>query len=136
MLLDEITNYISSAGFGTFGTNLFQAKLPAIPINCIVVYENFGQETMATLDLEIAHEFPEFQILVRHTLAVAARARSEAIYKVLTRVKNMYLNDAFYLTINPRSTPYFLENDENNNYLVTCRFLAMKVSSSTPVHVF
>lgn len=130
MLLDEIATYIASAGFGVVGTNLFKGQMPATPVNCITLYEVAHRPTATTLDLPIAHEFPELRVVVRHTSQVAARARCEMIMRALANIKNTFLSGTFYLTVTPLSTPFNVQSDENKNFHIACRFEVMKVASS------
>jgi hypothetical protein len=129
MLLDEVGEFIEQAGFGQIGVNIFKGELPLNPISSIGLFEISGTTPASTLDLEIAHEFPELRVITRHSTYIAARARAESIMKLLATIKNTHLHGTFYLTIQPRTTPYTLEVDANKNHLIAVHYNVMKVVS-------
>lgn len=84
--LNELGDYLATAGIGTVATNLFIGELPASPDNCVALLglpgSVIGQaREVATL------QFPRFQAIIRNTSYDTA---SDKLQAVRTALHNKY----------------------------------------------
>lgn len=122
MLLDDIATYLEAKGIVTVGTDLFKGELPEIPDNCVALFEYAGQPP----EIPTAIDYPGLQVRVRDKSYSAARAKTDAIYKLLHTLANTTLSGTRYLSIFAvQSSPVPLGRDSSNridlvqNYIVT-----------------
>lgn len=81
-LLNEIGDYLATAGVGTVATNIFIGVQPAEPANCISLFGLLGanignQREVASLN------FPRFQVVVRNEAYDTASDKLAAVRAAL-----------------------------------------------------
>ena len=113
MLLAE-----SALGF-TFGTDLFVAKEPTTPKNCVTIFDTPGYPPDLPIDNSII-ENPSIAIRVRSTDYETGYALAEDIKDTLHGRANETWASSYYMVIVCTNGPFLLEWDENRlaNFII------------------
>jgi len=133
MLLDEVTSYLQSQGYGTVGTDIFAAFSPDVPDVAIIVHEYPGRPSEQVLGPPgINLEYPRIQIVVRGVYPAGyqtARRTSEQIYQMLGKLSNLALSGVRYLSTQPLQSPFPLRRDEKGRIEIVCNYQVCKEPS-------
>ena len=108
-----------SAGY-VFGTNLFVGKEPAMPDNCITIFDTPGFPPQLTLDRTEIYEYPTIQIRVRDQGYQDGFTTINNIKDLLHGIGQDTVNGTFYSLIACSSGPALLDWDEKER----CRWIA------------
>jgi hypothetical protein len=126
----QIAQILEAEGVGTFATDLFAAKEPDSPDNCITVYDTGGVPDDC-LDLDVrAYETLNFQVRVRNNKYITANSEMESVRDVLDKGKNTIVdsNGTLYFTTWLTSLPIQLQRDTKNRSVVTANFSCFRGS--------
>lgn len=115
-MIDSITGFIQSQGFGTENTDLFAAAQPDDPDDCITVYETGGFKPELAANIE----YPTFQVLVRGNDYVSARQKVGQIYKSLQG------NTSLFMLIQAMQSPVSLGQDQKKRWEFSVNFKVIK----------
>lgn len=105
----------------TFATDLFIAREPSKPDNCVTIFDYAG----APADLMMinqGYERPSFQIRVRNTDYQQAWEEIERIKELLHGRANETWNGTLYSVISCSSGPALLDWDDNDNVRLIINF--------------
>jgi hypothetical protein len=97
---EDIKNLIvaeTSLGL-TFAENLFIARMPETPVNCVCLFDSSdaGDDTLLTGNpIEVC----SFQVLVRHLNYTDAYTLANALKSFLTSIVNTSVDGTFYLIV-------------------------------------
>lgn len=135
MLLDDITDYLSSGGIGTNGTNLFAGFLPEQPDVAVVVHETGGRGpdvAMGNVAGVIAMEWPSVQVVCRGLASDYAAPRSKAhdVFKLLQGLPQRAINGTQYHWGQARQSPFLMGRDEAGRVLIACNYDIAKALST------
>jgi len=127
MLVEELGQYLQQRGHGTLGTNLWLYQLPDTPDICVAVRSYEGMDPLASQnDAYPGIERPRLQIAVRSTDISAAMTAAWAIWRDLARITNEIVNGAFYVSVRPLQSPFIIERDGMNRWVIAANFEAWK----------
>jgi hypothetical protein len=123
--MGPFTAALQAAGFGTYGTTLFEGPDADIPSSTttspaiISVRETGGERDSRnhTPDGKVAH--PSFQITVRHARYPTASALIHAMHDWCGNQHNVVLGGKFWLWIEPEQRPFDRGKDANQRVLLT-----------------
>ena len=107
-----IAQYLSLAGFGTTGTDIFINTRPNTPDNLLTVFGYAGSGILRTHDTS-GNEQPGIQVYVRNASAGTARTNISNVLDVLDGLANTTMGDRFFLNILANQSPTPLGKDEN-----------------------
>jgi len=117
---------VADTGLGlVFGTDLFIAREPTLPKNCVTIFDTPGRPPQLTLGGKKANEnyyYPSIQIRVRNTGYVAGWALVESIRDSLHGRAQETWNGTLYSVIYCSSGPVMLDWDENNRVRFVVNF--------------
>lgn len=135
MLLDDITDYLSSGGIGTIGTNLFGGFMPDTPDVAVAVYESGGRPpdvAMGPSAGAVAMEWPSVQVVCRATAYDYAVARTKAhdAFKLLQGLPTRTINGTQYHWGMARQSPFLMGRDEAGRVLIACNYDIAKALSA------
>jgi len=119
---------LQAAGVGTLGTDIFAAKEPDSPDNCITIY-NTGGTPDPCLDVGENDEMNTFQVRVRNNDYLAAYVVMDAIRAVIQKSKFSVVTDSAgstYLSIWSTTLPNDLQRDETNRVIVTQNYACLR----------
>jgi hypothetical protein len=131
MLLDDITDYLSSGGLGTPGTDLFGGFAPEKPDVAVVVYETGGTAPVHAMDARAGQavvENPRIQVVCRATQYDYATARTKAdqAFKLLDGLPRRSINGVEYLWGEAVQSPFLMGRDESGRVLIACNYQIVK----------
>jgi hypothetical protein len=135
MILDDITDYLSSGGVGTVGTNLFKGFLPESPDAATVVYETGGSapvHAMNPLAGQAVVELPSVQVVCRDVAYeyATARATAHSVFKLLSGLPTRSINGTAYKWGAARQSPFLMGRDEAGRVLIACNYDIVKEVSA------
>jgi hypothetical protein len=124
--LDDIADYIQTAGLGTIGEDLFTAKMPDSPDACACLTERSGIAPDAITTIER----PGFRVLCRGEDSdagiSAAFAKAYAIKKLLHRAVGLTLGTTLYHRIDALGAPSYNAQDDRGRPIYELSFVATK----------
>ena len=106
----------------TFATNLFIAKEPGKPDNCVTIYDTPGYPPYLGLGGEVGYEYPSVQIRIRNTKYSTGWALIEKVKDSLHGRNHQTWNGTLYMLIACSSGPALLDWDDNNNVRFVVNF--------------
>lgn len=126
--VQEISKFIADSGHGVEGTTIFKGILPAEPDFAIQVLDTPGDDPLFQMgaDIQGVIEQPRFQILVRSADPLQARVVAAGIWQDLAAVTNQVVNGTYYLRIEPRQSPFMIENDDSERTRIVCNYQAIR----------
>jgi hypothetical protein len=114
-VLEELGALLAANGIGALGTTIFFNATPASPSDVVVLTEYGGAEgdlLVGQEDIDLEH--PRVQVLSRAASAATGRAKAEAAYRVLRKVRNQVIGGTKYVAVTALQPPAFLQFDANN----------------------
>jgi hypothetical protein len=122
MLQDAEWDSSSGSSLGlVIATNIFVNREPALPKNCVTVYDSYGFPPYIGLN-DVGYEYPSIQVRVRNT-------NQKSGYQLIERIKDSLhgrhgetWNGTLYTSIACSSAPALLEWDDNGNCVFVCNF--------------
>lgn len=119
MLLDEIANYLQTAGLGEVDQDLFKGVRPDDPAICTTLAERPSMPPIGTQENAIRLERPRIQVVCRGGADdyLGPRSQAELIYRSLALIRGMTLGTAQYIAVIP-SPPFLVGRDANARYLI------------------
>lgn len=110
----------SSLGL-TFTENLFIARMPASPVNCVVIYDAPGYPDALGLK-DQGYEYPSIQIRVRNRTYLTGMELAQKIKTSLHGRSAQIWNETLYTVIHAVGGPALLNWDENSNSDIVINF--------------
>jgi len=104
-----------------YATNIFTNKEPALPKNCVTIFNTNGFAPDLGLDSQ-GYERPSIQIRVRNTSESNAWSLIENIKSKLHGLHQETWNGTLYTVIYCSSGPALLDWDDNGNCRLVCNF--------------
>lgn len=95
-----------------YPTNIFTAKAPTDPKDCVIIYDTPGFSPDLTMDVVLL-ENPSINIRVRNTDYATGWALATLIKNALHGRANETWNTSYYMVIVCTNGPFFLNWDEN-----------------------
>ena len=133
MILEDLTDYLSTQGHGTEGTDLFRHFLPNDPDAVVTMYETGGigsVHAMSTGPGNAKVERPRVQIVARATTPDAARLKIGQILLDLDGLRETTINSVRYLWAEAVQSPFFLLRDDAQREIFACNFDFVKELST------
>ena len=118
--LDEIGTYLETQGVGTQATDLFLRSAPDTPDACVAVLEYGGAPPvpkMGNTPGAVILERPRIQVRARAATYTAAETKAKAAWSALHWFVGT-LSGTVYYKIEALQSPFLLERDENNRFIV------------------
>jgi hypothetical protein len=113
---------ISSLGL-VFAENLFIAKEPSAPHECVTLYDYAGAPPLATMEkLDNIYEHCNIQIRVRSDSYVDGYRWIHSIFSHLHNVGQTTINGTLYTSILAKQSPFVLEWDNNDRAVFIVNF--------------
>lgn len=97
----------------TFAQDLFVGKEPAMPDNCVTIYDTPGYPPILTLGNDAEYYYPSVQIRVRNRSYLNGYAMISSIVRTLHGRANESWNGITYTAVICVSDPAILDWDEN-----------------------
>ena len=118
----DVKDMLVAAGLSlVFVTNLFIGHEPALPNNCVTIYDTPGSKPDSTFSKENIYN-PSIQIKVRNNSYVAAGILINQIKDVLHNITNEVWNGTNYILIQCSQEPFSLGPDVNGKHQWVCNF--------------
>lgn len=129
-MLNDFAEYLAAQGVGTYepddvGGDIFIGKQPPVPDNCITLYEAEGDPP----DLAAPLDRPGMQVIVRHPLYYAGRARCTDVEAKLHGLTEQVFNGTRYLLVKQTGSPIPLGTDKNDRFEWSINYLIIKERS-------
>lgn len=130
IFVEEIADEIINAGIDSIppaGGLIVNEFLDHIP-ELTVIFENAAGPGLRIHNL-FGTKYPEqnFQVAVRSPDQTIARSRALAIYNLFNgTVRNRFLKDTYYISIDPVQAPFLVQRDENDRFVYAVNFTAVK----------
>jgi len=105
----------------TFGTDLFIGREPALPDNCVTIFDTMGSKPDLTLD-QLSLYNPSIQIRVRNLSYVTGWALIQSLADALHARAQETWNSTLYSVIYTASGPAMLHWDDNNRVVFIINF--------------
>jgi len=124
----QIAIILQDNGLGTFATDIFCAKEPDAPDDCITIY-NTGGIPDDCLDRDSrGAESPNFQVRVRNNDYLAGYAVMESIREVLNKKSNTITDSVDVTTIESWmiTLPNSIMRDTTNRPVITANFSCLR----------
>jgi hypothetical protein len=115
----DVASMLTTAGFGTLGTEIHVGREPETPNNTITIFETPGRGLDLTMDSynNFSYEYKAVQIRVRNEGYVAGEALIRNITMSLHGRAQQTVGDTLYSVIYCSSGPAVLEWDNNNRII-------------------
>lgn len=117
----------SSLGL-TFQTNLFVARQPSSPDNCVTVKDTPAGPVQLSISY-VDYYYPTFQVVVRDNDYLTGWSLIEDIVTSLHGRADEVWNSTYYTVIRCISGPAELEYDKNERYILIVNFNAQRRSN-------
>jgi len=104
------------------GVDLFVAREPSSPDNCVTIFDTPGGSTPLTYDKTEQYRYESIQIRVRNESYLTAYALAEDIRTVLHGLAQETWNGTVYSLIQCTQGPALLDWDNNNRCRVIINF--------------
>ena len=114
--IKDILESISSLGL-TFATDLFVAKEPAEPDDCVTIFDTPGFPNQLTYEGDEIYQYPAIQIRVRNTDYRTGWALAKDIMDQLHGRAQETVNGTLYSLIRAMGEPVLLHWDDNDRCL-------------------
>jgi hypothetical protein len=135
MLLDDIYDYLTSAGGGEWtSANLFKGSLPAAPDTCTAVYETGGLPSVHAFNAlagQAKVEQPRIQVVCRAAGYATARVAAHKAFKLLDGLPTRDINGVGYQWGAAVQSPFAMGRDKQDRELVACNYDIVKRLSTT-----
>lgn len=124
-IAEMLEAYGNSSGLGgvggmTYGTDLFIGKEPALPKNCVTIFDTPGFPPYLGLAGEVGYEYPSIQIRVRNTKYTNGwNLINDIMVALHGRHQEVWGDNTLYSVIYCSSGPALLDWDDNGN----CRLI-------------
>lgn len=125
MIALALANKLQALSLGTVDTDIFVSALPPTIDNCIAVYDTTGLPPHEYLPVRQ----PTFQIIVRNSSYVTAKAKIDAIRQALHKLANFTQSTVYFYAILATSDGGYIGKDANGRHEFSINFRA-KVRSS------
>lgn len=125
MILDDLSDYLSSQGIGTIGTDLFKASLPSTPDAAVALFKYGGPAPVHMMSAgpgTAIVERPHLQVLARHTHPANAEKKAQDIWTLLDALGDKTINGVRYLSVYAIQTPFFFQKDETGRFTYACNY--------------
>lgn len=96
----------------TFATDLFIAKQPLSPDNCVTIYDTPGAPPALWFDASEVYDYPSIQIRIRNINYLNGYSMAQALKTYLHGQAHITINSTYYSLIQCMGDPAFLEWDE------------------------
>jgi hypothetical protein len=113
----DVKSWLSTAGVGTFGTDLFIGKEPSSPDNCVSVKDTGGFPPERH-----ANYRPTVQVLVRNNGYLDGYAKAAAVYTALHEKTNTSVSTTRYLHVLAMGEIIYVGQDEAGRCLFSLNF--------------
>lgn len=135
MLLDDMVDYLSSAGTTSDGTAIFAGILPDAPDIAVAVYETGGTSptyAMNALPGQAVVENPRIQVVCRNVKDDYATARRKAqdIFLLLDGLPSRTINGTSYKWGSAVQSPFLMRRDELGRCVIAQNFDIVKAMSA------
>lgn len=122
MMLKDIGQYLQENGCGETGKDIFLARRPDQPVECITLYEYQGQPGNQIAGTET----PGLQVCVRTKRYPDGYAKLKQAHKALKEIgfedgelpEGIVVNDTRYFRVQPAISGLIQDRDENGNFLL------------------
>lgn len=125
MILDDLSDYLSTNGVGTVGTNLFKGTLPSTPDAAVALFKTGGPAPVNMMGAgpgTAVVERPHVQVLARDTRSDAAEKKAQDVWSLLDAFGDKTINGVRYLSVYALQTPFFLNRDGSGREVFACNF--------------
>lgn len=134
MLLDDLSDYLSSAGGYTPGTNLFIGTAPPKPDTAVTIYETGGLGTVHAFNGSAGQavvEQPRVQVVSRAASYPTARANAQDAFLLLDGLPTRSINGVSYHWAEALQSPFLMGRDEDDRVLIAFNVQIFKEMSTT-----
>ncbi len=131
MLLEELSDYLSSQGGFTDGTDLFRHGLQPAPARQVALNQSGGLRGQGNLgnDATAYVEQPTVQVLCRDNTATGAADLANDVFQLLIDVPARDLGGVRYYGIHAQQSPQFMQRDEQRREIFVFNVLIRKALS-------
>lgn len=110
----------------TFGTNLYISMEPALPDDCVTLFDTGGMPPQLTLAKGEDYFYPALQIRVRNKSFMTGWLLAENIRESLHGRAQETWNGTLYSLVQCSSGPVLLDYDENRRARIVINFLIQR----------
>ena len=131
MLLDDLSDYLSTAGIST---PVKKGRLQDAPDTQIAIVESAGEgsvHAMSTGPGRAVAEWPHVQVLSRDVTYNGARLLAHQVHAKLDGFYPRTLNGIAYKWVEAMQNPFWLVDDDNQRTVIACNYRICKGWSTT-----
>jgi len=124
-ILDALGAYLQAQGQGTVATDIFLARMPATPDECVTLYENQGigpDHTFGAGVKAIDHQRIRVYCRAGQNDYPTARTKAENVRAVLGAIRGTTLSGVVILSVLSTSELYPLQRDNDDRAIIGCDF--------------
>lgn len=126
-VVEMLEAYGDSSGLDVlYASNIFVGKEPALPKNCITIFDTSGFPPYLGVDGSKGYEYPSIQIRVRNIKYSDGWNIINGIKDVLHGKNQETWNGTLYSVISCSSGPAHLDWDDSGNARFICNFLIQR----------
>ena len=118
MLLDDLSDFMSSGGMGT----VYKDQTPPTPDTVTSVYAQIGTAPTYTMRNPHVLEQPRIQVVCRSISLETAHDNARSAYELLSGVRNRTINGVASHWISAAQEPVLIGKDQNARFTVACNY--------------
>jgi hypothetical protein len=134
MFLNDMADYLTSAGAFVQATDLFVGSIPPAPDTAVTLYETGGQAPVHAFNASPGQakvEQPRMQVVSRAASYATARANAQKAFLLLDGLPTRTINGVSYFWGAAVQSPFLMGRDEQNRPMVAFNVDVFKTMSST-----
>jgi len=128
MIGNDLTDYLSTQGIGTIGTDLFRGPMLPVPDAAVFLVPTGGVFSIHAMSSSAGQgiERSRVQVIVRATTFDAAATKSNDVFKLLDGLKPITINSTRYLWAFAIAPPAFIERDDDDREIFSTNYEFVK----------
>ena len=128
MICNDLTDYLSTNGVGTEGTDLFRGPLLPHPDAGVWLLQVGGFPSIHAMNSSPGQGIsrPSVQVVVRARTYDAAATKANDCFKLLDGLRQTTINSTRYLWIAAALEPFFIERDDDEREIFAFNVNVMK----------
>lgn len=126
MMLDDLSDYLSTGGMGT----VYKDYSPTTPDTVVTIYGTGGIAPTYTMRAPHVLEQPRIQVASRSASLLTAHQNAKSVYELLSGLRNRTINGVLYHWVEAVQEPFLLGRDENARFTVACNYDVKKNRST------
>jgi hypothetical protein len=120
-LVDDVAQYLQTAGLGTIGSDLFESYMPDTVDTGICVLDTGGPAP----DADLPTHSPTFQVFIRGSNYITGRAKLDLVRSTLHQLANTQIGNTYFYYILAQSEGGHIGRNERGLDEFSINFLCL-----------